>query len=139
MKMYTDFTIQQSKNEPIAAGKYGAKVVGVELEEGGKFGDQVKVQFRIPAGDDHPDKDIYGWASKKFTPSCKLYRWTQAILGPISEDYYFRPGDILEKWCFLMILEETGEKGVFNKIADVMPYKKPKTQAPPPPPADADF
>lgn len=120
----THITVKQSKYDPIAAGKYVAKIGELE-EESGDYGPQIKFNFDVldPAGG--ANKAITGWCSMKFNPKTKLYLWMQVIMGDIPGDYEFDSDDVVGKKVYLNIIEVPGDNGVFNKIESIERFNDP--------------
>ncbi len=124
MKYYNQhFNIPQTNNEPLPAGVYPAVVQSIDLVMTEDYGSQVRITFFIPSSETHKSKLIYGRANKKFAPNCKLYQWTEAILGAVDEAYAFDPDDLIGEWCRLEVDSVTREVAVFNRIVQVLPYR----------------
>ena len=118
-------TIEQHVFELLPVGEYPAKIADIKLEDG-QFGQQVKFTFEIPNGEEEP-RTMWGWSSAKFTPASKLYAWTQAALGggPIDRGYNFNSDDLIGKKVTLIVVVKEGDKGEFNRIDTIRPFRKP--------------
>jgi hypothetical protein len=112
--------IVQTVVEVLETGKYPAKIASIE-EADGQFGAQLKFSFELPNPKGGENKILVGWTSQKFTPSSKLYLWTEAAFGAITRDYEFNSDDLLGKKVTLVVTEETREKGTYNKITTPYP------------------
>ncbi len=118
-------TITQTVFVPVPPGTYVAKILSIE-EETGQFGAQLKFKFELQLKEGEQPKVLNGWCSKKFGPKCKLFEWTIATLGPIDRTYTFNSDDLIGKKVLVVVTQERGETGIYNKITQVLPYRKPQ-------------
>lgn len=118
--------------ELVEMGTYAA-VVETILEEEGKYGPQLRFNFRIVDS----DVALVAWAKAIYSSSSKLGKWTQAILG--EQPDMFDSDDLIGKPCRIVVLVKQREDGTeYNKIDDVLPARKQKPRPQPLPEADDD-
>jgi hypothetical protein len=115
-------TIQRTHHLVIDQGIYSAVVQAVEEDEEGKFGPQVKLIFKVDEFD--PEITLYAWASAKFNESSKLFKWTQAALGRLADDYNFNSDDLVGKRVQLNVIVKQTITGEANRVDDVLPMPR---------------
>lgn len=116
-----------------------ARVIGVEVKkqpfQDKETGDDVfKVEFKFVVTDDDSPYDgviIWGKTGTKFNnhPYCKLYTWSQAVLGmELPVDYRLDTDDLLDQDCRILVklseyTDKTGASKERNDVADVLPSR----------------
>lgn len=115
-------TIKQSSYEPVPTGDYSAKI-GSCVVEASKYGEQVRFRFDITTRglEEH---SVFGFASATFSPSSKLFKWTQAAFGgrTIPRSYDLDTEDLLDRAVMLtLVVRELEDGRRVNKIDDVRP------------------
>ena len=112
---------------PLAADVYVAKLDKIELKEAtspeGPRG-YWRWTFSITVeGKPEPVSRI-GNSAARLTKGFSAWKWAEAINGaPLEPDVPFDLETLFGKNCRVVLSIETGDKGAFNKITDVLPAK----------------
>lgn len=90
-------------------------------------------KFRIESDDAHDGRDIWGETSVKFSkhPDCRLYSWSEALLGQeLPAGYHLDLDTLLDRRCRVIIEKKeytdkkTGEPKTINKVREVHPSRE---------------
>lgn len=93
---------------------------------------RIEFRFKIISDDAHDGQDIWGSTSTKFVnhEKCKLYSWSQAILGQVLPvRFKLDTDDLHDRSCRIVVSKRswpdktTGEERTRNEVADVMPTR----------------
>lgn len=120
--------------EAMDKGAYEARLVKIEEQTGGPFGDALKWFFEI-LDEDYEGKEIMAFSSQAFNPASKAWEWTAAILGreiEMGEDIDF--DDLTGKKVNVHIDHKVGERGTFEKVASLSAVRQKKKKKPAPAP-----
>jgi hypothetical protein len=130
-------TIKQTIFEPVPAGKYLAKIAGFE-EDDGQHGPFLKIRFEFQLDEGGETRSLIGLASRKFSTTSKLHKWTEAAFGggPIDRSYTFNSDDLLGRYVYINVVEEVDETRVFNRITSLSPFEQQSRVSTPPPPPE---
>jgi hypothetical protein len=97
---------------------------------------QLRWRFRIEDGD-YQDRIVYGRTGVKFVkhPNCKLYAWSQAILGmEFPAGYSLDLDTLLDRPCRILIelriWEKEGQERQSNNVLEVLPAHGDLQQSP---------
>jgi hypothetical protein len=117
--------IPRTKYEPIPEGVYPASIVSIDLDDTSEFGSQLKFKFQLDPFEGYESgKEMHGWASARFSPKSKLFKWTTSILGNVPDDYDFDSEDLINKRVLLVIGRNVKPDGAeFDKIEGVKPLR----------------
>jgi hypothetical protein len=116
--------IPQTKYEPIPEGIYAATIQSIVQDDKSEFGSQLKFKFLLDPFEGYESgKELMAWASAKFSPKSKLYKWTQTLLGAIPADYEFDSDDLLNKRVSLVVGHYVKDGTEFDKIESIKPLR----------------
>ena len=121
-------TLQMQKYIPVEQGYYRGIVTEVESTEG-QYGPQLKWKFEL-LDEEHAGHKLTAWCSAVLSPKSKLNRWATAILGSIPADGMLDVDDLVNAKVMLDVIVEQGKDGEFNKVREVLPWKKPQRPIP---------
>jgi hypothetical protein len=123
--------IERTKYEPIPIGIYPASIVAIDLDDTSEYGSQLKFKFLLDPFEGYESgKELHAWASARFSPKSKLFKWTQSILGNIPDDYAFESDDLINKRVMLVIDHNVKPDGaVFDKVESIKPLRAPVQKA----------
>jgi len=108
------------KYQPLLkTGEYVAEIASAKLVTG-LYGQQVEFTFELTGA--FVGREVVAWASAKFSPGTKLYRWWGAATsGTIKAGTDFDTDDVVGKTVVLVILQETNKQGlVVNTVKDIL-------------------
>lgn len=116
---------------------YGAKIRDVRLVEkpykdaDGKPVKKIVFRFQLATDDDHDGEDLYGETSTRFVnhPDCRLFAWSEAILGMrLPPKYRLNTDDLIDRDCRVMVgkreYEKDGMTKQHNSVRDVIPSRQ---------------
>ena len=123
--------INFEKYVPVPEGIYPGTIVAIDLDDTSEYGSQLKFKFMLDPFEGYTSgKELSTWASAKFTPKSKLYRWAESIMGKLPEGYNFDSDDFLNKKVFVIVDHRAGNDGqVYDKVSGIKPIRTPKTAA----------
>ena len=115
--------LQMTTYTPVPQGYYRAITADVESTEG-QYGPQLKWKFEL-LDEEHAGHKLTAWCSAVLSPKSKLNKWATAILGTIPADGMLDVDDLVNCKVMLDVIVETGKDGAeYNKVRDVLPWKK---------------
>ena len=119
--------IERTKYEPIPEGIYPASIVAIDLDDTSEYGSQLKFKFQLDPFEGYESgKELHAWASARFSPKSKLFKWTQSILGNVPDDYGFDSDDLMNKRVLLVIGRNVKPDGTeFDKVESIKPLRAP--------------
>ena len=113
--------------QPIEPGTYDAQVETIE-DVTGKFGDQLKIRFKVQDDDLEEERTLLGWCSAKYSAKTKLGAWSKAILGQLPVDgdaTEFDVDQLIGLPCRIQVGMRLGSDGIeHNTITDVLPVSR---------------
>lgn len=115
---------------------FKAKLMDIKERRWDDGGRSIEFRFRINSdGDPHDGTDVWGKTSDKFVahPNCKLYSWSEALLGmKLPGGYNLDADDLLNRECQIIVgkreYTQNGEKKERNFVRDVMPTRENMTR-----------
>ena len=125
-----DLEIARSVYEAIPAGVYPAVIADI-VPESGQYGDQLKFKFHLDPFEGYDSgKDLHAWASTKFNPKTKLYRWAKAAIGDsVQTAAALKIGGMLNKRVLVVISHVEKDGTSFEHVDNVLPVQKSRTAA----------
>jgi len=113
-------------------GAYPGVIEKIELESGGKYGDQFAWYFVVDhkETEDEPFGNLRqkAWSPTYGTPKNKFTRWSSAALGrDIEAGEEIDTEDLVGKRVMIELTVDEKDGETRNNVHDVKPIKKPKT------------
>ena len=127
-------TLQMQKYVPVEQGYYRGIVTEVESTEG-QYGPQLRWKFEL-LDEEHEGHKLTAWCSAVLSPKSKLNKWATAILGSIPADGMLDVDDLVNAKVMLDVIVEPGKDGgEYNRVREVLPWRKQQRPAVPQRPA----
>lgn len=114
---------EKIKFQPLLkTGEYVAQITAAKVVDG-KFGVQVEIKFELTGS--YTGREMTAWASAKFGPSTKLYRWwSAATRGTLKPSNDFDCEDLVGRTVVLVVTQETSDKSIVsNRVKDLLPVE----------------
>jgi hypothetical protein len=131
--------VEAADFDNVPAGVYDGVVVSITRGSDGQFGPYLQWSIEITGPDGKP-VIVSGRSSDRFGPTTKARRWLEAILG-----YRMRRGvpvdldGLAVHGCRVQVDIVEKERGVFNRIVEILPAQMQGTRNPEPVTAEPDL